>query len=147
MPTFDQHCTVCAWEAEIHAKPHEHPPCPTCGGVTERVWRASARVNGDEIPGGTWIENLGPEPMQFFAKSDIVREAKRRGLEPMVRHVPVPGTDKSPHTTSWDMPSQYTLDAAAALVARVTSVAVPEEPKPSAADLAVTEQVFAELEG
>lgn len=28
-------------------------------------------------------------------------EARARGLEPMVRHVPLPGTDKSPHTVRW----------------------------------------------
>lgn len=122
MPTYDQKCLSCAWDAEIHVAVGVHPPCPTCGGSTERLWRKSASVAGDDIPGGVVLENLGPTPMRFDSKRDILREATRRGLQPMVRHVPIPGTDKSPHTTSWDVPCAYTLEAAKALVSRMGTV-------------------------
>ncbi len=124
MPRFDSRCTVCGHEEEIWAKPFERPPCMECGSPTERVWKSSASVAGDEIPGGVTIEAFGPKAETFYSKSDIARRAKELGLRPMVRHVPVPGTDKSEHTTSWATVSQYTLDAAAALVSRVTSVSV-----------------------
>lgn len=42
-----------------------------------------------------------------------------RGLIEFVRHQPLAGTDKSPHTTSWSSMSKETLDGAADLVKRV----------------------------
>lgn len=119
MPRYDQHCEACGWQAEIVAQPGEHPLCPDCGCRTERLWVAPASVHGDEIPGGVEIENLGPEPMTFYSRSEIAKEAKRRGLEPFVRHVPVPGTDKSPYTTSWAAASPWMLEQAKVLLERV----------------------------
>lgn len=119
MPRHDQHCTTCDWSGEVWVKPFEHPPCPKCGAETERLWQQSTSVVDDSIPGGQWIENLGPQPMFFETKSAILQEAKRRGLEPRVRHVPVPGTDKSPHTTSWAAVSPYQLEQARLLLERV----------------------------
>jgi hypothetical protein len=130
MPRFDQHCLACAWEGEIAVPAHHCPPCPSCGGVTERLWRASARVHGDEILGGVWIENLGPQPLQFHSKHAIVQEARRRGLEPMVRHTPVPGSDKSPHTTSWAAVGPYQMEQARLLLERVGTVTV-SDPEPA----------------
>jgi hypothetical protein len=73
----------------------------------------------DEYPGGLWIENLGPHPVKVYSESERLRLAKARGLQPMVRHVPVPGTDKSPHTTDWSKAiDPQTLANARALVAR-----------------------------
>lgn len=146
MPTFDQHCTACAWTAEIVAQPHENPPCPQCGQPTERLWVSSARVNGDEIPGGVWIENLGPRPLYFESKSEIAREAKRRGLEPMVRHVPVPGSDKSPHTTNWAAVSPYQLDAATQMVSRMGRVTPPPSEPADVGPVATPEMVAEALD-
>lgn len=122
MPRHDQHCTVCDWTGEVWVKPYEHPPCPQCGSATERLWHQPSSVVGDDIPGGQWIENLSHEPMLFYSKQEIVREAKRRGLEPMVRHV-----EGDKHTTRWSTTDPYTLAAAEALVARVTTVRGHEE--------------------
>lgn len=132
MPRHDQHCLACDWQATILVAAHEHPPCPSCGGPTERLWLGSASVNGDEWPGGgpRTFENMGPTPVTCATKSDYRRELKARGIEPMVRHVPVPGTDKSPHTRSWDVPCAYTLEAAKALVSRAgMKPATPAEPE------------------
>jgi len=131
MPKFDQHCLTCDWHGEIVVAPFAMPPCPQCGGETERLWTTAAKSITDEIPGGTWIENLGHQPMQFFNKSDIVKEAKRRGLEPCVRHVPIPGTDKSPHTTSWAAVGPYQMEQARLLLERVGRPSVSShEPEP-----------------
>ena len=140
MPRFDQQC-ACGWQGEIVAAPFENPPCPSCGGATERLWRSSASVNGDEIPGGVWIENLGPQPIRFDSKHDIVRYAKAHGMEPMVRHVPIPGTDKSPHTTNWAVTSPYQLEAATALVARMGTVMSPPNDPPHDGPYATPEDV------
>lgn len=144
MPRYDQQCHECGWAATIIARPHDNPPCPSCGGTTVRVWsKASPAVSGDEIPGGTFIENLGPTPMYFESKRAILAEAKRRGMEPMVRHVPVPGTDKSPHTTTWAVTSPWQLAQAEALVTRVSTVTVtspsPAEVGPTATPALVSD--------
>jgi hypothetical protein len=119
VPRFDQRCVQCQWEGEVFAQPYEMPPCPDCGGSTERVWRRCAEVRDDTFVGGLTLENLGDEPVTVFSRSELKRELHARNLEPFVRHVPVPGTDKSPHTTNWAVPSQYTLDAAKAILERV----------------------------
>ena len=131
MPKFDQHCLACAWQGEILVSPFENPPCPACGATTERLWTTAAKSLTDELPGGVWIENLGPKPLQFFSKSEIVKEARRRGLEPMVRHVPIPGSDRSPHTTSWAAVGPYQMEQARLLLERVgATVPAQAEPEP-----------------
>ena len=125
MPRFVQHCVTCPWEGVINVAPFHNPPCPQCGQATERLWTSSASVAGDEYPGGKTFENLGHEPVTVYSRSELRRELKTRGLEECVRHVPVPGTDKSPHTTSWDVPSAYTLEQAKLLLERVGTISVP----------------------
>ena len=122
MPRFDQQCAACGWLAEIVVRPHESPPCPVCGGPTERRWTAAPRVRGDEIPGGLTLENLGHEPVTVYSHAERRRLMKERGLEEFVRHVPIPGTDKSPHTTSWAAVAPSTLADAKALLERVGRV-------------------------
>lgn len=68
--------------------------------------------------GGKTFENLGHEPVTFYDKSSYTRYLKAHGISEFVRHVPVPGSDKSPHTTSWAGVSQYTLDGAKAMLER-----------------------------
>jgi hypothetical protein len=63
--------------------------------------QGSPAVIDDSIPGGMTIENMGPEPLTFYSKSEWRREMKRRGLRPNVRHMTLPGTDKSEFTTRW----------------------------------------------
>ena len=83
--------------------------CSECGAPTERVWLGKANsVIPDDIPGGVWIrhglvdENTG-EPVKYYSKSEIAKEAKRRGLVNLVEHVtdPKSGSDKSKFTTKW----------------------------------------------
>lgn len=100
LKTYDQGCMACEWLGEIWTEPYTHPPCPACGGMTERRWRRLGIIR-DEIPGGQWIENLGHEPVKVYSQSELKAKAAERGLELRVKHVPVPGTDKSPYTTSW----------------------------------------------
>lgn len=79
-----------------------------------------ARGRGADVtwPGGKTFENLGHEPQTFYSPAELTRYCKSHGIEPCVRHVPVPGSDKSPHTTSWAAVSQHQLDAATELVSR-----------------------------
>lgn len=103
MPRFDQLCPACDWQDEIVVRPHEHPPCPRCGGETVRHYPigGTRHVISDEIIGGTWIENMGHQPVYVESRSQYRRELEKRGLEQCVRHVGVKGSDKNPHTTRW----------------------------------------------
>jgi hypothetical protein len=82
--------------------------CPSCGVelvVGSWPWcpheQGAYGVQPNDIPGGETLENVGPEPVTFYSRSEKRRYLKEHGLVEMVRHVPVPGTDTSPHTTSW----------------------------------------------
>ena len=122
MPRFDQACTACAWTGEVIVAPFEAPPCPACGAATERAWSTSATVRGDDpFIGGVVIENLSHTPVVVHSRAELARETRRRGLEPCVRHVPLPGSDKSPHTTSWAAPSPWMLEQARLLLERVAT--------------------------
>lgn len=77
--------------------------------------QGAAGAVDDTFIGGRWVENLGHEPVFVESRSHLQRELKARGLVEFVRHVPVPGSDKSPHTTSW---ASVDLDAAKALAER-----------------------------
>jgi hypothetical protein len=104
VPKHDQHCLVCEWSAEILAAPHEMPPCPSCGGDTERwfpIGGGTRAVIGDEFVGGKWIENLDTTPVYVESRSQLKREMERRGLEPKVRHIGTQESDKSAHTSRW----------------------------------------------
>jgi hypothetical protein len=84
--------------------------CPSCGAeLVVGSWPfckdghepANVGVQPNDIPGGETIENLSHEPITFYSRSEKRRYLKEHGLVEMVRHVPVPGTDSSPFTTSW----------------------------------------------
>lgn len=78
---------------------HRNDPCE-CGAAITRMHRG-ANMIGDDIPGGMWVENLGPEPVKVYSKSQLRHEAEMRGLVQSVRHVGEPGTDKSRFTSRW----------------------------------------------
>lgn len=63
--------------------------------------RGTYGAQSDDWPGGKTFENLGPQEITLYSRSELRRELKARGLEECVRHVPVPGSDRSPHTVSW----------------------------------------------
>jgi hypothetical protein len=98
MPKFDQRCKTCDWWDEIVVPSGTHPPCPTCGGDTERFYIRGYGFERDEFPGGKVIENLGHEPVVVHSRSELKDAMAKRGLQEFVRHVPTPGSDKSPHT-------------------------------------------------
>lgn len=100
---FDQHCTACDWSDEILAEPHTHPPCPKCGGATERFYPIGGQrfVISDEIIGGRFVENIAPQPIWVESKSQLRRELATRGLTEKVQHRGTQDSDKSQHTTRW----------------------------------------------
>jgi hypothetical protein len=62
---------------------------------------------------------LGDRPVTFYSPREQQQYMKARGIESFVRHVPVPGSDKSPYTTSWAGIAPETLAGATAMLERV----------------------------
>jgi hypothetical protein len=83
--------------------------CSDCGQLGHRpdpIGPTSPTVYGDTLWGGPrWVENLDTQPVWIETKSQYRAECAARGFENRVHHVPVPGTDKSPVTVTWDIGS------------------------------------------
>jgi hypothetical protein len=81
--------------------------CPRCGQhLAIGDWPfcphgpSRSLVVGDEID--VVIENNGtPHPIRFRSREVLRKHMEAHNLTPFVRHVPVPGSDKSPHTSDW----------------------------------------------
>lgn len=81
LKAYDQRCTVCDWSGSILTEPTVCPPCPSCGGATERLWQTPAQVIDDTLPGGPrWIDNLGHDPVWVETKTQYRQELAKRGL-------------------------------------------------------------------
>lgn len=132
--------------------------CPDCGTVFERLCRVGERSAPCENPDclcaaeRVWVtkppaaigdecdyiaENLGPTEIRIRSKAERRRIMKERGLFEMVRHVGVPGTDKSPHTTNWNCISAETLSSAKSMLERVGGIRRSEEQMEQELDHAV----------
>lgn len=111
MPLYDVKCPACgAEQTDVWALPSGITLC-LCGATTERLWRTRA-VTSDECD--LIQENGFAQPTRFTSKSALRKALDAKGLEMRVRHVPIPGTDSSPHTTDW---SRGSVDLAAATAA------------------------------
>lgn len=105
MPTYALKCEKCGVFERMSTIARREDPCDTCGGpVTQTYVPNNFRTYQDDIPGGLVIENLGKEPVTVYSHSERLALAKSRGLEPMVRHIGTPGSDRAPHTIRWDGP-------------------------------------------
>jgi hypothetical protein len=74
-------------------------PPHSCGGKWERViLNHAAAAHGDDIPGGIEIRhglcNPDGSPRRYYSKSEMAREAAKRGMTNYVVHTPSPGSDK-----------------------------------------------------
>lgn len=96
----------------------EHPGCAFAATLPAIMKGLSASVHGDEVD---YIDhNLGPEPIRIRSMSQRRAIMAATGRQEFIRHTPVPGTDKSPHTTDWSKGSidPQTLENARVLVER-----------------------------
>ena len=100
----DAACQVCGQQKIDILVDRDAPKYPTCrcGRTMTRLLSVPAAVHGDDIPGGLLVEHglCGPggEPRRYYSKSEMAREAKRRGLTNWVEHVPDKGSDKAAFT-------------------------------------------------
>ncbi len=105
--------------------------------------RGALGAQSDGIPGGETLENVGPEPVTFYSRSEKRRYLKEHGLVEFVRHVPVPGSDKSPFTVSW---TGVNLEAGRVLAERQAQTkATTPEYKPNPETIAAIKQVTEEF--
>lgn len=107
MPIYDLTCPEGHEQIDVLLKLGERPPCPQCGQPTETLWRSASSVIADDIPGGIEIRhglcNEDGTPRRYYSKSEMAKEAARRGLVNYVTHTTDPrsGSDKNPHTKRW----------------------------------------------
>lgn len=120
MPMYDFECPDCGAQFERLFRAGDHDSlCHDCCVEATRVWvsKPPAAI-GDACD--FFQENGLKTPVRIQSWSEYRRLMKENGNEQMVRHVGVPGSDKSPHTTRWGGADPQTLANAEALVARVT---------------------------
>lgn len=112
--------------------------CPKCGEelivgqfpFCPHGFVKDVAVIGDEVD---YVDhNLGPEPVRITSMAQRAAIMKERGLVEYIRHTPVPGSDKSPHTTDWSKGSvdAQTLDNARVLLSRGRDRTVESDPEP-----------------
>lgn len=88
---YDRTCTFCPAILVDCLEPITAPevPCPECGKATVRTWLpdrgdGGGGVIGDDIPGGMWVRhgicNPDGSPRKYYSKSEMAREAAKRGL-------------------------------------------------------------------
>ena len=118
MPIYDVVCEQGHEQRDLYRTVTDTIVCVTCGLPTHTLWTAGRSVLDNGWPGGRTFENLGPVPIRFDSRSEFQRYLTTHNLEPMVRHVPVAGSDKSPHTTSWSSISPETIAGATAMLER-----------------------------
>ena len=116
---IDLKCTACDWTKRDHwmRKGDALPAC-ACGAATERAWLMGSfpTIIGDEM---NYVDhNMASQPIKFTSKAERRRMMKQLGIQEKVRHVGVPGSDKSPHTTKWGGMDPQTMANAQALLER-----------------------------
>lgn len=83
--------------------------CPKCNAVMQiGEWPfcphgfGNVTVHGDDpYMGGKVLRNVAHENITVYSRAEEKRVLKQHGVEPFVRHVGTPGSDKSPHTSRW----------------------------------------------
>lgn len=107
MPLYDVICVNKHEGIDVYRKiDAPFPPCEACGEPTERLWKSTANVIGDDIPGGIVMEHGichdDGSPRTYYSKSEMAKVAKEKGLINKVRHIGSDkGSDKNKHTQRW----------------------------------------------
>lgn len=125
MPFYDLGCPGCHAEyVDVWMRTDETRDCG-CGVTLERLWRTRT-VIGDECD--ITQENGFAHPTHFTSKSVLKKALDGKGLEMHVRHMPIPGTDKSPHTSDWSRGCVDLAGATALVTHRMGSTGKHETP-------------------
>lgn len=104
MPMFDMKCPDCGATFDMFVRIGEEKSC-TCGGLLEKVWLPgnANSVIGDEcdIYVKHGLCHADGTPKRFTSKSEMNKEAEKRGFTNVVEHKGFKGRDTSPHTSRW----------------------------------------------
>lgn len=128
MPMYDFKCEGGHEFEALAPVGTEHLRCrhAGCSHYADKVWVTNpSNVIGDECD--IWQENGFSEMRHFTSKSERLRAIREAGCSEAVRHIGVPGSDKSPHTVSWSAISPETLESARALLERVGGITKSDE--------------------
>lgn len=104
MPVYERQCSVCPWSTDFALERWQDRDgiCPACGARTDRVFRGrSPAVIPDTFARPVVDDMMTKQTQVFHSRSERNAAMKRHGVTEHVRHAPVPGTDKSKHTTRW----------------------------------------------
>lgn len=101
MPLYSYKCEACGllFDRFSTIASRNEQACE-CGAPLDRTFTPTAVIS-DEIQGGFVQEHFGHTPETFYSKREMARRAKELGLQPMVRHIGEPGSDRSKHTSRW----------------------------------------------
>lgn len=117
-------CTVCGLPIQVGDY-----PCITVARPHQRGWNSVLSDECDIVQ-----ENGFHTPTRFTSKRELAQALSAKGLEQRVRHVTIPGTDKSPYTTDWGRGS---VDLAAAVAAVSEPRGKIHLPETSASDIPI----------
>ena len=100
---IDLKCSACDWTQRDHwmRKGDALPACDDCQAPTVRAWLMGSfpTIIGDEMH---YVDhNMASKPITFTSKAERKRMMKQLGLQEKIRHVGLPGSDKSPITKAW----------------------------------------------
>lgn len=109
MPLYDRLCDSCAFRRDDAYEQSSTPDYSCkCGGMMKRIPMTSnpgamGRAIGDEcdVTMRHGLCNPDGTPRRYTSKTEMRREAEKRGLSNYVVHNTEPGTDKSKHTQRW----------------------------------------------
>ncbi len=109
MPLYDRRCGTCSLRRDdcYEQSTTSDYPC-VCGGVMLRIPMTSnpgamGRAIGDECDTVVRHGLCNPDgsPRRYTSKSEMRKEATKRGLVNHVEHKTEPGTDRSKFTQKW----------------------------------------------
>lgn len=126
MPMYDYQCPNGHTFESLEKVGVDSVDCPSCCSWARKVWISSPpSVIGDSC--NITQENGFKEVQHFTSKAERRRALREQHVEEAVRHIGVPGTDKSPHTQSWAAIGPNTLADAKAMLERVGGITRSDE--------------------
>lgn len=103
-------CPSCGRQSEQVVDRSEGAPPVVCSACQVELVAPGAlapkspTIVDDVLWGGPqWVHNIADKPIFVETKTEYRALLAAHGMKQKVRHVPVPGTDKSPVTTSWNI--------------------------------------------
>ena len=130
MPVFDRKCTTCDWLTDFALEPvtDPHPPCPDCGGETERYMAGHGPMVIPDTYATPVVDSVMTNKRQIhYSRSERKARMKNNRLREFERWTSGNESDKSCLMPRWGGMSQSILDGWREFFNRDNS-AKPQEP-------------------